>query len=294
MSMPIKKIGIVGGGAIGTALGAVFKLGGANVEYWDVEADRSTVKSLSELAQAELILLCIPSWANQETAADLAKITGKNSGKLVISVAKGVAPGFNFIPDILEQAADGAYDTGIMYGPMLAQEIASGKYGSAVIATTNSAWHNRLHLGDSKFYVEYSRDTNGVALCGVLKNIYAIGFGVLEGLNLGENAKGRMTVIVLEEMNRLFRHFNQDTKLIYGLAGLGDLLATGLSDLSFNHRIGKALAEGLLDDKVKGEGANSLSELTKVMDIKQFKIVNQLNQILQKEVAAESLGALLV
>lgn len=295
MSAAVKNIGIVGGGAIGTALGGEFTLGGASVNYWDIDQEKSSVDSLESLAkEAEVIVLCIPSWANQEVAAQLATIVGKGSGKLVVSVAKGVAPGFVFIPDVLEQASKSAYDTGIMYGPMLAQEIANGKYGSAVLATKNSTWHNRLQLKDSKFYIEYCSDTDGVALCGVLKNIYAIGFGIVEGLGMGENAKGRMTVLVLDEMKQLFKHFRQDEQLIYGLAGLGDLLATGLSDLSFNHRIGKALAEGILDNKVKGEGANSLFELAKVLDINQYKIANQLHNVLESKAPANSLGGLLV
>ena len=89
-----------------------------------------------------------------------------------------------------------------------------------------------------------SADPLGVELAGALKNVMAIAGGICDGLQLGANAKASLLCRGMAEMALVLERLGGDPSSLYGLAGLGDLLATANSPLSRNYRFGLALAEG--------------------------------------------------
>jgi glycerol-3-phosphate dehydrogenase (NAD(P)+) len=88
-------------------------------------------------------------------------------------------------------------------------------------------------------------DVIGVELGGALKNIIAIGAGVIDGMALGDNAKAGFLTRGLAEITRLGVAAGAQPRTFMGNAGLGDLMATAFSGLSRNHRVGIALAKGM-------------------------------------------------
>ena len=134
----------------------------------------------------------------------------------------------------------------VLSGPNLAREIAAGKPASTVVAAYDGkvATAAQELLNSTRFRVYTNTDVVGVELGGALKNIMAIGVGLAEGLEMGDNAKAAFMTRGLAEMARLGRAEGANPLTFAGLAGLGDLVATCGSQLSRNHRLGQSLARG--------------------------------------------------
>ncbi|MEK7599856.1 MAG: hypothetical protein AAB462_02385 [Patescibacteria group bacterium] len=270
-----KRLGVVGNGNIGAALGQVFVDDGWRVEYFDTVESKRTVATLGELAQkSDVLIIAAPSWANRQIAEDMLP---EAEGKLVTSVAKGVEAGFITMDKVLADVSKGRFDYGVIHGPMLASEITKGLPAAMTLATTGQQWTNGFGK-NSQLRVEYCDDPYSIALCGVLKNIYAVALGVNDGLGLGHNAKGALAVNILEEFSQLLSDLGADPKQAYSLSGIGDLLATGWSDLSFNHRIGRLIAKDPSTEP-RGEGITSLKEIGSKIKLSDYPIVYALHKI---------------
>jgi glycerol-3-phosphate dehydrogenase (NAD(P)+) len=145
---------------------------------------------------------------------------------------------------ILEES--GVQRVGCLAGPNLAHELAQGQPAAAVVASLAEeviATGQRL-LKSERFQVYSSKDLLGVELCGVLKNIMAIGAGCLSGLGYGENAKALLISRGMVEMVYIGQAMGAGIQPFIGLAGIGDLVATCSSSLSRNYTAGYRLAQG--------------------------------------------------
>jgi glycerol-3-phosphate dehydrogenase (NAD(P)+) len=265
-----KRLGIVGNGRIGSALGTVLAANGWKVNYFDTRKEVSTVKNLAELgAGSDVIILAAPSWTNRKVAEELKPHI---SGKLLVTVAKGVEPGFLTMEEVLQEVAQGHFDHGVIYGPMLAGEIAEEKPAAVLLATAAHKWAADFQ-NTARLRIVYNDDPYSIALCGVLKNIFAITLGINDGLKLGYNAKGALAVNIIDEFQRLLADLGGNPEEALSLAGLGDLLATGWSDLSFNHRMGKMLATEPAATEPKGEGVISLKEIKTKVELSNYPVL---------------------
>ena len=160
-----------------------------------------------------------------------------------------------------------AQRVGVISGPNLAEEMATGHYTGTVIASDSEALRNRVQeaLHTSTFRVYASSDPYGVELAGALKNIYAIVCGIATGLGVGQNTISMLVTRSLAEMSRFAVSLGANPFTFLGLAGVGDLMATCTSPLSRNFQLGHKLASGVsLDDAVTqlgklAEGVNTLA-----------------------------------
>jgi glycerol-3-phosphate dehydrogenase (NAD(P)+) len=289
-----ERIGIVGGGELGQALGRAFHRHTIAVDFYDVVDERTTVATLAELVAAnELLILCVPSWANRQVVKEIAK---SSQPRIVISASKGVEDGFVTMDQVLSEYLGERHTYGLLYGPMIAEEIAVGRQAAAVVALSDMSRFDELHqlFLKARVSTEPSSDLQGLGICGVLKNVYAIAFGMNDGLHLGDNTKGKLAVMVLREMKQLLIRLEADPQLANGLAGLGDLITTGITDASFNYRIGKTIAEGIADEGIKSEGLMTLERLSKVLDLKPYPVLATLNQMLYHYEPTSQLEALLL
>lgn len=131
-------------------------------------------------------------------------------------------------------------------GPNLAREISEGKPAATVIASQH---RDILEMGgnvlrSNRFQVLYNDDIYGIELCGVLKNIMAIASGAASGLEVGDNAKALLVNRALIEMIHIGSQLGASVKSFYGVAGMGDLIATCYSSHSRNYSVGYRLARG--------------------------------------------------
>lgn len=144
------------------------------------------------------------------------------------------------------QEETGVLRVGSLSGPNLSKEIAAGLPAGTVIASRfeEVIRTGRKALESDRFMVFENYDLTGVEIAGVLKNILALGSGMISGLGLGENARALMITRGWRELMRMGRLFDSDQKAFLGLAGIGDMIATCSSPLSRNYTVGFRLAKG--------------------------------------------------
>lgn len=198
------------------------------------------------LKQCGIVLLAVPSHTMRQNAARIYPHLADDT--VILSCAKGLEQGtLRRMSEILSnelQEAPGRIGT--LSGPNIAHEIASGKPAVSVVATYDdtAAMAAQALLTTSSFRVYASDDVIGVELAGALKNIIALGAGISDGMQTGDNAKAAFMTRGLAEIARLGTALGAQPLTFAGLAGLGDLVATCASPYSRNRRLGQALAEG--------------------------------------------------
>lgn len=196
-------------------------------------------------AGAAVILLVVPSQSMRETAHQIAPHVGD---ALIVSAAKGLERGTllrmtEVVRDVI--GADAERRICALSGPNLALEIAHGKPAASVVAGAEpAASRARDLLMSDQFRCYTSSDVVGVEMGGALKNIIAIGAGMADGLEAGDNAKAAFMTRGIAEIGRLGLAVGANPLTFAGLAGLGDLVATCASPLSRNYRLGRELAAG--------------------------------------------------
>jgi glycerol-3-phosphate dehydrogenase (NAD(P)+) len=135
----------------------------------------------------------------------------------------------------------------VLSGPNLAAELARGLPAASVLACEDQALAAELQVrlsgGNLRLYTNH--DPVGTEVAGALKNVMAVAAGLCDGLQLGANARASLLTRGLAEMGVVLEGLGGTAATLYGLAGLGDLLATATSPLSRNYRCGLLLAEGL-------------------------------------------------
>ena len=199
------------------------------------------------LQQAELVVIAVPSDRLRENVLRIK--AHLRADAIVLSATKGLElPAASRMSQVLEEELPAESHAGIcvLSGPNLAKEIAQGKPASTVIAGRDAEATQRAQnaLMSSTFRVYTSSDVLGTELAGALKNIVALGAGMGDGMEAGENAKAAFITRGVAEMTRLGMAAGADPMTFAGLAGLGDVVATCSSRLSRNRYVGEQLAKG--------------------------------------------------
>ncbi len=168
---------------------------------------------------------------------------------LLISAAKGLEIDTGKrMSQVMAEEVPSTFEKQIcaLSGPNLAKEIAQGLPAAAMIASQNIAIAERVRdlISSPKFLLFPTSDITGVELGGALKNIVALGAGMIDGLGLGDNAKAAFVTWNWKEVISLGAALGAQVETFHGLAGLGDFVATCVSNLSRNHYVGFELAKG--------------------------------------------------
>ena len=199
------------------------------------------------LSAAALVVIAVPSDRLRENARRLTPHLGPDA--VVVSATKGLElPSAMRMSETLAEELPSSLHAGIcaLSGPNLAKEIVQGRLASTVIASASreAAELAQRALLSSRFRVYTSSDVTGVELGGALKNIVALGAGICDGLEVGENAKAAFITRGLAEIARLGEAAGAAPLTFAGLAGVGDVIATCASRLSRNRYVGEQLALG--------------------------------------------------
>lgn len=138
----------------------------------------------------------------------------------------------------------------VLSGPNIAKELSLRKPTKSILASDNLFAVSSLSkvLKNDVLSFEISRDVKGVELCAALKGIIAIGVGIADGLDLGDNFTSLLMTYGLKEFVAIAEFLGIKDKTIYGIAGLGDLIATCLSKNSRNRKFGYLLGKGIKTD----------------------------------------------
>jgi glycerol-3-phosphate dehydrogenase (NAD(P)+) len=135
----------------------------------------------------------------------------------------------------------------VLSGPNISREIALQKPSTTVVSSIDNDTATTLQgvFNNNYFRVYTNNDVIGTELGGTLKNIIAIAGGIIDGLNLGDNAKSAVMVRGLVEISRFAVKLGANPETFFGLAGIGDLITTCSSTLSRNHFVGEHLGRGM-------------------------------------------------
>jgi len=253
------KVSIIGNTSWGNALSSLLSNKGAEVKLWtrsEAEADVSNQVGRSysftgdigeALAGADLTIWAVPSQTLRQNVNQARDYL--SDSMLLVSAVKGleVSSGKRMSQVVAEEIPGVLrHQICVLSGPNLAKEISNGLPAASVVAADDIALAARAQelMESSQFLLSTSDDVTGVELGGALKNIIALGAGMIDGLNLGDNAKGAFVAWGWTEVVSLGVALGGRASTLYGLAGLGDLLATCSSTLSRNHYVGYELAKG--------------------------------------------------
>ena len=223
------------------------------------ESLKPTDDILHALSEASLVIIAVPSQEMRRNA-NLLKAVITDSVP-VLSAAKGFEKGSakRMTQVIAEELGrDNGSQIGVLSGPNLSKEIALGLPAATVVAAEDDLVTHKARdiIHCPVFHVYTSDDVVGVELGGALKNIIALGAGMVDGLGYGDNAKAAYMAHGLTEIAGLGVALGAKPLTFLGLSGLGDLLATCDSTLSRNHSLGEGLAGGRsLDEMMKSIGS---------------------------------------
>ncbi len=264
----MQRIGIIGGGAWGSALALTARRAGRDIVLWVREAEVAaainrdhlnplflpgvaldpgivaTVELAAAVHGADALLLVSPAQHLRGLVAALAPLVPARL-PLVICV-KGIeeqsgALMSEVVAELLPEAP-----LAVLSGPTFAAEVARGLPTAVTLASADRALGERLiaALGTRSFRPYLADDLAGAQIGGAVKNVLAIACGIVSGRRLGDNARAALITRGLAEMTRLARAKGGRPETLMGLCGLGDLVLTCTGLQSRNHSLGVALGEG--------------------------------------------------
>ena len=289
MSLGIYPVGIIGGGAWGTALAAVMAQVHDHVLLWAREKD--VVRSVNARHENVIFLPGTALSTRIEATADLTRME-ECGALLVVTPAQHVRTTLAALPDTqapLILCAKGIEaDTqmlvsdiaaqvrprnplAVLSGPTFAHEVAAGQPTAVTLAAANQALGSVLMraIATPSFRTYWSDDVVGAEIRGAVKNVLASPCGVVDGAGLGLNARAALIARGFAEMQRYGLARGAKAETLAGLSGLGDLVLTCSSENSRNFSLGRGLGQGqaseslLADRKTVAEGAFTAPVLLK-------------------------------
>ncbi len=227
---------------------------------------------------ADIILLVVSTSGIRNVCEQL-KIAGIKKEQILVNASKGIElPSLMRMSEVIKDVLPNQ-SLAILSGPTLAKEILMGLPTAASVASDNMETAKKVQQicsVASKFRLYTNKDVIGVELGGSLKNVIAIASGFARTMGLGDNCSGALLTRGMAEIVRVSVKLGAKPSTLYGLSGMGDLIATCSSPLSRNYTVGSMLAKGKkIDDILKELGSvaegvktsKAICELAKKLDI---------------------------
>ena len=225
------------------------------------------------------IILSVIATVGVRSVCEQLKSAGIKSEQVLVNASKGLElPSLMTMSDVIKDVLPNQ-KLAILSGPTLAKEVLNGCPTAACVACEDMkiAEFVQKHLNvPNKFRLYTNSDVLGVELGGSLKNVIAIAAGFASEMKLGDNTNGALLTRGMAEIVRVSVKLGANPSTLYGLSGMGDLIATCSSPLSRNHTVGAMLARGKKIDDILSElgsvaegvkTAKALCELAKKLDI---------------------------
>ena len=264
----MRRAVVVGGGSWGTGFSRLLADRGVEVTLAtrsaaDAEAIRESGRNprfLSGVSLEGVAAATIDSAPIAETDLVVVALPSRAFGQVVqalpgtaplLSLTKGLDP---WSGERLSTLVTGR-PVAVLSGPNMAEEVAAGLPGAAVIASDDAEFARVLQhtLNSTVFRVYLNDDLVGVELCAAAKNVIALAAGACDGLQAGDNAKAALITRGLAEMARLGAAAGAAPDTFYGLAGMGDLVVTCWHPSGRNRRAGELIARGRTPDEATAE-----------------------------------------
>ena len=271
----MRHVGIIGGGAWGTALAVVARRAGRDVTLWarepeviavingqnrnplylpDVALDPAitATSDMMKVAKTDIIMLVVPAQHLRGVCAALSAHI--KAGTPVVICAKGIERGTSaLMTDVVAEALPHAAMM-VLSGPTFAREVALGLPTAITLGAADQVLGRKVAeaISSPTFRPYLSEDVVGAEVGGAVKNVLAIGCGMADGKGLGANARAALLARGLAEIVRLALARGGKPETLMGLSGLGDLVLTATSLQSRNYSLGVALGKGQTLEEVLG------------------------------------------
>ncbi len=276
METAMKRVGVVGAGAWGTALAITAARAGGEATLWAREPEVvesingrqenemflpgiklpdtvHAVNDLEAMLAQDALLMVAPAQYVGSTCEGLAS-AGLDGSLPIVICSKGIEQDSL---RLMSEVVTGHFPNplAILSGPTFAIEVAKGQPASVTLACGDAALGRELArlIVHPKFNVHHSDDVVGPQICGAMKNVIAIACGIVEGKGLGESAKAALITEGLAEISQLCAAKGGKPETAMGLCGLGDLILTCNSHTSRNMSLGYALGQGKTLEEILGE-----------------------------------------
>ena len=297
------QIGVVGGGSWGTALANLLASRGYPIDLWVYEKEvkdqiletrenrvflpevklSANLHPTNDIADAvlgkEMVVVVVPSHLMRAITLKMADAVSKEA--IVVTASKGIENKTHLTMTgvLKETLPEIQFDRLVaLSGPSFAREVALRLPTVVTVAAEDAetAIFVQQVFATPYFRVYTSEDVIGVELGGALKNVIAIGAGVVDGLELGLNARAALITRGMTEIRRLGLKLGANPRTFTGLAGIGDLILTCTGDLSRNHTVGVKIGRGekvgdiLSEMRMVAEGvktARSVYNLSRKLDV---------------------------
>lgn len=235
---------IVGVGRMGEALANIIApTRHREIALWDTDTTKvaPTTSPQALASTADTIFLCLPATAVRSFITSVR--ASLRPGVIVVSLVKGLDPTTGHtMHELLRDLLPARTRLVLLGGPMLSGELMQGKRAFGLAACDTATYQKLAELFAPTLLTVYpTRDARGVSAVGVLKNVYALGLGIAQALQLGDNAHGWLTAQAMREMTGLLKKLGGKPATVFSLAGLGDFAATGMSKHSRNYTVGVEL-----------------------------------------------------
>jgi glycerol-3-phosphate dehydrogenase (NAD(P)+) len=270
-----RRIAILGAGAWGTALANAIAATGSTVTLYArdpavaaeiaksrtnaarlpgiaIAPEIAATNSLGEAAEADVLLLAVPTSALRELASSVAPMI--RPATPLIACAKGIEPGSEkFVSEILAEAAP-LGQAAVLSGPSFAADVGRGLPTAVTLGARDESLAANLAaaLSSPAFRLYHSSDVRGIEIGGAAKNVLAIAAGIVVGRGLGASAQAALTTRGFAELSRLGKAFGARPETLMGLSGLGDLVLTCSSLQSRNYAFGLAIGRGRSPAELRG------------------------------------------
>lgn len=314
VSIPGRRVAVLGAGSWGTTFAKILADGGSNVALWARRPELAREISQSNrnsdylpginlprnlwssarlpevLDGAEQVFLSVPSQALRENLRIVKELIPADA--IIVSLMKGVERGTGArMSEVIRQELKLDGDrVAVASGPNLALEIAKEQPTAAVVSSESLETATLVAMTATNPYFRsfVNTDVIGTEFGGVLKNLIAVAIGIVDGVGYGENTKASIITRGLAEMTDFAVAYGGRAETLAGLAGLGDLIATCESSLSRNNTAGRLLGQGYSYSEVikqMNQTAEGLSSVAPVLELALAKgvempIVSQVAEVL--------------
>lgn len=286
------KVGVVGAGAMGTALAQMIAENvdevllyarrksvadainntGYNEEYYPnikVRPNIRAVNDFKEFNNVGMIFLCIPSSTVRSITAELNDIILKDC--ILINTAKGLEVS-SYKPMSTIIGEETGRPAVAFSGPNIASEMMKGLFTASTIASKNEKYLNDVKnvLESDKFKVNANNDVIGTEYCGIIKNILAISQGIFEGMNINDNARFAIFSKSYIETKDIIEKLGGMRDTVDDYCGFGDIITASTLTVSRNHTLGTLYGQGIIIDENKSgvlfEGKNTVSIFKNIIE----------------------------
>ena len=248
------NISILGCGVYGLALATTLKTNNINVYMWnkfqqeidEIKDNYPNINFSTNIEKttnnSDLIIIALPVNFIESTLLELKQYY---KGQDILIASKGIDTNKHKFAIEIAQNTLNTNNLGVISGGSFAIDMENKKLLGLTLGTKTPSITEKVKqcLENNYIKIQYTTDLIGVSICGSIKNVMAIGFGILDGASYPESTRFLFLTEAIYEINHLIQKLNGDTSTIMSYAGLDDIMMTCTSAKSRNYTLGKMIGE---------------------------------------------------